>query len=148
MLPVRFINGCTADFFPASARSLAGWARDLDHLFGWAGSAEATDGFRTDIRRDGDDLVVEADVPGLTKDDIDITVEDGVLAIAAEHKSDASEEKGQYHLRERRYGKIARSFRLPSTSDGEKVTAELANGVLTLRIPTREEAKPCRIEVN
>ena len=76
-----------------------------------------------------------------------ITVEDNVLTIAGEYKSESDQENAHYHIRERGHGRVSRSFRLPETADGEKVAANLAHGILTLRVPTREEAKPRKIEV-
>ena len=147
MLPVRFFTNRVSDFCPEPVSSLTRWPRDLDDLFDWARLTPTGVGFRVDVREDGDDLLVEAEVPGLSKDDIEITVEDGVLTVAGEHK-DATEQKDvHYHVRERRYGRVSRSFRLPSTADGDQVSAELKDGVLTVRVPTREEAKPRQIEV-
>lgn len=126
---------------------LARWTREFDDVLGRPLGWTDEYGFRVDVRQDGEDLVIEAELPGRTRDDIDITVEDNVLTIATEHKHETEDEKAQYHIRERRYGKASRSFRLPKTADGENVSANLTNGVLTLRVPTREEAKPRKIEV-
>jgi HSP20 family protein len=144
MLPVRTLRCGFDGGFPATFRSLS---RDLDSFFGRTTDFPGPVRFNVDIRQDGDDLVVEADVPGLTKDDLEITVEDNVLTISGEYKNATEDKQGSYHIRERRYGKFERSWTLPKTADGEKVSAGLTNGVLTLRIPTREEAKPRRIEV-
>ena len=147
MLPIRLFNRCTDPACDGSLSPLSGWSRGLDDLFDHAFGWTAGSGFSVDVRQEGDDLIVEADLPGIGKDDLEITVEDNTLTIAAEYKSESDEKKGDYHLRERRQGRYSRSFRLPKTADGEHVTAELAHGVLTLRIPTREEAKPRKIEV-
>ena len=145
MLPV-FLTGCEVGTRPWGPESLARWSRDFGGLFEGALPAR-TPTFTVDVRQEGEDLVMEADVPGLSQDDIEITYENGILTIAGEAKSGADEKKGGYHLRERRWGKFSRSFRLPETADGERVSAALKDGVLTLRIPTREEAKPRRIPV-
>ena len=147
MLPIRVFGRCSDDSCASPLGTLSRWSRGLDdvfdHAFGWT----AGSGFSVDVHQEGDDLIVEADLPGIRKDDLEISVEQNTLTIAAEYKSESDEKKGDYHLRERRQGRYSRSFRLPKTADGEHVTAELAHGVLTLRIPTREEAKPRKIEV-
>jgi len=144
MLPVRALRYGFDDVVPATFRSLG---RDLDSFFGRVIDIPDQVRFNVDIRQDGDDLVVEADVPGLKKDDLEITVENNVLTITGEYKNAAEDKQENYHIRERRYGKFSRSWTLPNTADGENVNAALANGVLMLRIPTREEAKPRKIEV-
>jgi len=102
-----------------------------------------------DIFQSGDkELVLKAELPDMSRDDIDITVENGTLTIKGEKKlaSDVSEE--QFHHIERRYGTFSRSFSLPQTVDTGKVAAEYRNGVLTIRLPLREEAKPRQIKVD
>jgi len=102
-----------------------------------------------DIFQSGDkELVLKAELPDMSRDDIGITVENGTLTIKGEKKlaSDVSEE--QFHHIERRYGTFSRSFSLPQTVDTGKVAAEYRNGVLTIRLPLREEAKPRQIKVD
>jgi HSP20 family protein len=102
-----------------------------------------------DIFQSGDkELVLKAELPDMSREDIDITVENGTLTIKGEKKlaSDVSEE--QFHHIERRYGTFSRSFSLPQTVDTGKVAAEYRNGVLTVRLPLREEAKPRQIKVD
>ena len=147
MLPVRLFKNRVDGFLPESRNLLARWPTDIDDLFGHFFGTCHGGGFQVDVREDGDNLIVEAELPGLSKEDIEITVEDGILTIAGELKSKTDQDKPNYHLRERRYGRVLRSFSLPTTVDGEKVNANLANGVLTVSIPKREEVKPRRIEV-
>ena len=124
------------------------WPRDLDQLFGRLLEPESHNNWLcVDVREEGSDLVFEAEVPGLTKNDISITVEGGVLYIGAEYKSSVDEEKANYHVRERRFGKVNRSFHLPSTADTDKISAVVKEGILTLRVPTKEEAKPRKVEI-
>ena len=139
MVPVRTLRCGFDDVVPATFRSLG---RYLDSFFGRMIDAPGPVRFNVDIHQDGDDLILEADVPGLTKDDLEITVEDNVLTISGEYKNVAEDKQEHYHIRERRYGKFSRSWTLPNTADGDKVEAALVNGVLTLKFPTREEAKP------
>lgn len=127
--------------------SLAGWSRDLDRLFGDAWAPVSGSPMRVDVRQDGHDLVFQAEVPGLKKEDVEITVENGVLTISGGHDGSQERDQNGYHIRERWSGKVTRSFTLPKTADSDRIDAQLADGVLTLRIPTREEAKPRQIEV-
>ena len=105
-----------------------------------------------DIYQTGDqEVVLKAELPDMAREDIDITVENFVLTIKGEKKfssgnDDVKEE--QYHHVERRYGTFSRSFSLPQTVDAAKVAADYKNGVLTVRLPLREEAKPRQIKVD
>jgi HSP20 family protein len=102
-----------------------------------------------DIYQHGDhEIVLKAELPDMSRDDIDITVENFVLTIKGEKKSDPEVKDEQYHHVERRYGGFTRSFSLPQTVDTAKVAAEYKNGVLTIRIPLREEARPRQIKVD
>ena len=101
-----------------------------------------------DVFQNGDqEVVLKAELPDMTREDIDITVENDTLTIKGEKKlpADAGE---QFHRVERRYGAFSRSFSLPQTVDTSKVAADYRNGVLTIRLPLREEAKPRQIKVN
>lgn len=142
MLPIQLFNRPRHDAGGLAGRRL-GWPVEWEDLFGWVPDG----GFRVDVRQEGDDLVFEAEVPGLTKEELDITVENNTLTITGEHKTETEESQEHYHIRERRSGRFTRSFQLPATADGEKVSADLAHGILTLRVPTREEARPRKIEV-
>jgi HSP20 family protein len=105
-----------------------------------------------DIFQNGEhELVLKAELPDMQREDIDITVENFVLTIKGEKKfsagnSDVTED--QYHHVERRYGTFSRSFSLPQTVDAAKVAADYKNGVLTVRLPLREEARPRQIKVD
>jgi len=102
-----------------------------------------------DIFQTGDhELVLKAELPDMTRDDIDVTVENFVLTIKGEKKAVSEVKDDQYHHIERRYGTFSRSFSLPQTVDSNRVSAEYKNGVLTVRLPLREEAKPRTIKVD
>ncbi len=94
------------------------------------------------------ELVLKAELPDIKREDIGITVENYVLTITGEKKFDTNVKEEHFHHSERRYGKFTRSFSLPHTVDGSKVTADYHNGVLTVRLPLREEAKPRQIKVD
>ena len=102
-----------------------------------------------DIFQTGDhELVLKAELPDMSREDIDITVENFVLTVKGEKKLSHEVKEEQYHHVERRYGTFSRSFSLPQTVDSSRVAAEYKNGVLTVRLPLREEAKPRTIKVD
>jgi HSP20 family protein len=102
-----------------------------------------------DIYENGNhELVLKAELPDMTRDDIDITVDNGTLTIKGEKKIGNDVKEEQFHRIERRYGLFSRSFSLPQTVDTAKVGAEYRNGVLTVLLPLREEAKPRQIKVD
>lgn len=115
--------------------------------------------YPVDIREDENHIFVEAEMPGFTKDQINITLENSVLTIQAQRSEkspnqgegqstgQSREKAGVRHLSERRYTRISRAFSLPNTVDENKVDAKLENGVLHLTLHKREEVKPRRIEV-
>jgi HSP20 family protein len=94
------------------------------------------------------ELVIKAEVPGMNKDDIDITVEKFTLTIRGEKKAEETVKDDQFHRVERSYGAFERSFSLPPTVDANRVEAEYKDGVLTVKLPLREEAKPKQIKIN
>jgi HSP20 family protein len=104
-----------------------------------------------DIYQHGDhEVVLKAELPDMAREDIDITVENFVLTIKGEKKLavDGGVKEEHFHHVERRYGTFSRSFSLPQTVDAAKVAADYKNGVLTVRLPLREEAKPRQIKVD
>jgi HSP20 family protein len=101
-----------------------------------------------DIYQNGDsELVLKAELPEMAREDIDISVENGTLTIKGEKKLPGDLKEEQFHHVERRYGAFSRSFSLPRTVDPGRVAAEYKHGVLTVRLPLREEAKPRTIKV-
>lgn len=102
-----------------------------------------------DIYQNGDqELVLKAELPDMAREDIDITVDNGTLTIKGEKKFATDIREDSFHRVERRYGTFSRSFSLPQTVDAAKAAAEYRNGVLTVRLPLREEAKPRQIKVD
>jgi HSP20 family protein len=102
-----------------------------------------------DIYQTGEhELVLKAELPDMSRDDIDITVENGTLTIKGEKKLGEDVKEEQFHHVERRYGAFSRSFSLPQTVDVAKVAADYRQGVLTIRLPLREEARPRQIKVD
>jgi len=93
------------------------------------------------------ELVLRAELPDMKEEEIDLTLEDNTLTLRGERKLDAEVAEEQFHRIERSYGPFARTFALPPTVDAGKVSAEYKAGVLTIRLPLREEAKPKQIKV-
>ncbi|MDY6831572.1 MAG: Hsp20/alpha crystallin family protein [Thermodesulfobacteriota bacterium] len=92
--------------------------------------------------------LVKAELPGLDKEAIDISITDGVLTISGEKKMETREEKENYILTESRYGSFSRSFALPPDASTDNVDATFANGVLTISVPKSEAARPRKITVS
>jgi HSP20 family protein len=102
-----------------------------------------------DIYQNGEhELVLKAELPDMKREDIAITVDNNTLMIKGEKKITEEAKDEQFHRIERRYGSFSRSFVLPPTVDTTKVSAEYKNGVLSLKLPLRDEAKPRQIAVN
>ena len=100
-----------------------------------------------DVAEKGDVFTVKASLPGISPDELNVTLEDNVLTIQGMTQEDETIEENSYHIRERRYGSFSRSVRFPVPVEGDKVEAEYENGVLTLSIPKAEAVKPKRIAV-
>jgi HSP20 family protein len=97
---------------------------------------------------DAHDLVVRAELPGMGREDIEVSVENSTLILKGEKKLDAAVKEENYRRIERTYGTFHRSFTLPNTVDTSRISAEFKNGVLTVKLPFREEAKPRTITVD
>jgi len=101
-----------------------------------------------DIYETEHELVVKADIPDIKPDELDIRVENNILTIRGERKFEKKVKDDNYLRVERSYGSFSRSFSLANTVNAEAIKADYKNGVLTLSIPKREEAKPKQIKVN
>jgi HSP20 family protein len=124
--------------------------RDFDRALNnyFEGGPTPVAGYPVDIREDDESVYVDAELPGFKRDEINVTMENGVLTIEAERKiENTGSQTGQHHLNERRFTKVSRSFSLPNTVDESNVDAKLEDGVLHLSLQKREEVKPRRIEV-
>lgn len=100
-----------------------------------------------DISETDGEYQIKAEIPDVKKEDVKVTLEDGVLTIQGERKQEKEEKGKKYHRVERSYGSFVRSFSLPDLIDEEKVKAEFKDGVLNLHLPKSEKAKPKAIEV-
>ena len=101
-----------------------------------------------DIYETENELVVKADLPDIDEKDLDVRVENNILTIRGERKFEQSVKEDNYLRVERSYGSFSRSFSLPNTVNTEAVKAEYKNGVLTVGLPKRAEAKPKQVKVN
>ena len=107
---------------------------------GWGGPA-------LNVYEDGDTLVVEAQLPGLKPEDLDINVEQGVLTISGQTTAEEERTERNYLIREHRTGRFSRSLRLPATYNPDACQANFEHGVLRLEFPKSESAKPRRIQI-
>jgi HSP20 family protein len=94
------------------------------------------------------EVVLKAELPDLKRDDIQLTFENGVLTIKGERKVEQEVRRENFHRNERHFGTFSRSFTLPNTVDASRISAAYKDGVLTVRLPQREEAKPKQINVS
>jgi HSP20 family protein len=138
-------------------RDLASMQDRINRIFGDAYLRNDTD---DDVLNRGDwrppvdiyendkhEIVLRAELPGLKREDLDIRVENNTLTLRGERKRDTEVKQESYHRVERVYGAFSRSFSLPTTVNTEQVTAAFVDGVLTITLPMREEAKPRQIQV-
>jgi HSP20 family protein len=118
---------------------------ELERLFespstGWAPAL--------DVYEDKDNFVVNTELPGLNREDIEVTLQDGVLVISGERKTGENRDEGEIRRQERFYGKFQRALTLPAPVAADKVKAQYKDGVLTVTVPKAEEAKPRKIDVS
>jgi len=118
---------------------LAEWARSSQLLSGWTPAL--------DLHEDKDNLVVTAELPGMKKEDIDISLHDGCLSLSGERKSEQKFENAEVYRTERFFGRFQRTVTLPVAVAADKVTAQYKDGVLTITLPKTEESKPKHIDV-
>jgi HSP20 family protein len=125
--------------------------RLMDRLFGdFATDIAAEGGWcpAVDLAETDDEFVVTAELPGLSKKDVEVSVENDILTLSGERKAETEEQKGRWHRVERSYGEFHRSFRLPGKVDAAKVDAKFKDGLLTVTVPKVEGAKPRKIEIH
>jgi HSP20 family protein len=101
-----------------------------------------------DIYETDNDIILKAELPGIDPKDVEVRVEDNTLYLKGERKQEKEVKEPNYHRVERSYGSFARSFSLPNSMDASKVKAEYKDGLLTLTMPKREEAKPKTIKID
>lgn len=102
---------------------------------------------RVDIIEDEREFVVKAELPEMKREDVKVTVEDGILTITGERKQEKEEKNRRFHRVEREYGSFLRSFTLPATAAPDKVSAEFKDGILRIHLPKDAKAAPKAIEI-
>lgn len=139
---------------PSVWDELSSARREMDRVFDRFFNPSTTEGLSiwapaVDVRETNDELHVTAELPGLKPEDVNVTVENGVLTISGEKKQEVQEgkEDGDYYLFERRYGRFERSFTLPRSVNADRVKARFENGILTVALPKAEEAKPRKVQI-
>ena len=128
---------------------------ELDRLFDspWGEMARATQTLNAwtpalDVSEDKDKFTVRAEIPGMKREEIAVTIHDGLLSITGERKAEEKAEGEAVHRQERFYGKFERTITLPTHVAADKVKAQYKDGVLTISLPKTEEAKPKQIDVS
>src|SRR5215212_157630 len=123
------------------------FSTNLSRVFGDEGIARGAWNPNVDIYENKDQIVIEAELPGMNREDFDLSFENNVITLRGERRFEKKDETDNYHRVERSYGSFTRSFTLPPTVSGEGITAEYRNGVLRIALPKREEVKARRIEI-
>lgn len=123
------------------------FSTNLSRAFGDEGIARGAWAPSVDIYENKDHIVLEAELPGMNRDDFDLTIENNVLTLRGERSLQKRSDSDTYHRVERAYGSFSRSFTLPQTVFGDGATADYKNGVLRVTLPKREEVKARRIEI-
>ena len=123
------------------------FSTNLTRAFGDEGIGRGAWAPSVDIYENKDQIVLEAELPGMKQDDFDLSIENNVITLRGERKFEKTDEGDNYHRVERSYGAFTRSFTLPHTVSAEGATAEYNNGVLRVTLPKREETKARRIQV-
>jgi HSP20 family protein len=124
--------------------------RLLDSFFGSLSNFEKGECYlcpKVDIEENENEYKVHAELPGVKKGDVKITLKDNILSIEGEKKSEKKSKTDNYHFNERIFGKFKRSFELPNIVNQESIGAEFKSGMLQISIPKSKEAKPKQIEV-
>jgi HSP20 family protein len=100
-----------------------------------------------DVSEDKDNVIIRAEMPGMSKEDVKISIQDNVLTLKGEKKQEKEEKDKNYHRIERSYGSFCRSFQLPTSVKSDKVKASYKDGVLSVTLPKTEEVKPKEIPI-
>lgn len=123
------------------------FSTNLTRGFGEEGIGRGAWNPSVDIYENKDQIVLEAELPGMNREDFELSVENNVITLRGERQFEKKDDSDNYHRVERSYGSFTRSFTLPQTVSGEGATAEYRNGVLRVTLPKREETKARRIQI-
>jgi len=100
-----------------------------------------------DVSETKDDVIINTEIPGMSKDDVKVSVQDNILTLSGEKKQEKVEKDANYHRMERSYGSFSRSFTLPTSVQPDKVKANYKDGILRITLPKSEEVKPKQIPI-
>ncbi|UCG30706.1 MAG: Hsp20/alpha crystallin family protein [candidate division WOR-3 bacterium] len=133
-------------------RDMLSLRADMDRLFSslFGGTYEEREGLWApivDIEEDNDNITVKAEIPGMSKDDIKVSVQSNILTITGERKHESETKTKTFHRVERSYGKFSRMITLPTDVDSDKVKANYKDGILSITLPKPEAVKPKQIDV-
>ena len=103
---------------------------------------------RFDVKETPEGFLFKADLPGVSQNDVDISLNGNQLTITGKREAEQQQNSENFHMLERSYGSFSRSFTLPTTANVEKIKADLSNGVLTIELPKRAESQPRKISLN
>jgi HSP20 family protein len=120
---------------------------NMARAFDGEGIARGSWSPNVDIYENKDQIVLEAELPGMNREDFDVSVENNIITLRGERHFEKKDETDNYHRVERAYGSFTRSFTLPNTVSPEGAIADYRNGVLRVTLPKREETKARRIEI-
>lgn len=143
---------------PLTRREVAPWVglgeleNRLQQIFNnWPADVEGANGSEwlpaVDVAEEADRYVLTADLPGMSREDIDLSITDDVVTLKGSRKTESEEKKKGYHRIERSYGSFQRAFRIPGGVDNAKVEASFKNGVLSVSLPKPETTRPKQIDV-
>ncbi len=147
MLPIVLRTRNRLLDFDSPLSPFAEFEHMLEHIWDGSRPAGIVGGYDVDIYSDSDHIFLEAELPGLSKKDVDVSVEKGVLTITGKKTHEKIEKDHVHHLQERYFGSFSRSFTLPAIVDAKKIEAAMKDGVLRVTLNKREKAKAKRIEV-
>jgi HSP20 family protein len=140
-------------YFLSPIRALNRLQEQMEQFMGWPRSQEHSSMALTewsptvDVVEQEKEYLLKAELPEVKKEDIKVTVEEGVLTISGERKFEKEETNKRYHRIERSYGSFQRSFTLPNEADTDKITSEFKDGVLTIHLPKNPETKPRSLDI-
>lgn len=148
---MAYRGGSLIPFFGGEMRPLFGLRREIDRLFDdMAGGSERSRWTpAVDVRETDKSLAIDVELPGIKPENVEVNVENGVLTVTGEKRSErSSEEKDRYHMVERSYGSFFRSFQLPGGVDESQIKASFHDGVLTVDIPKAALPQPRKIQIS
>ena len=101
-----------------------------------------------DVSENKDNVIINTEIPGMSKDDVKVSVQDNILTLSGEKRQEKEEKDANYHRMERSYGSFSRSFTLPTSVQPNKVKATYKDGILRITLPKTEEVKPKEIPIS